>query len=125
MLNRCNYGTSDGLNSCNALFYKLFENETFQEFFFERLDLLVKNDLNPKKLTERWDALMADLHNDMSLNIERWKGHECEPGAERTHNSMAEFEQVANNVRSRYFSQEYIDNMVSCFKQKAEEFLNH
>ncbi len=121
LLSKMNTETCDGLTCCNALFYKLFKTEPFRELFFERLELLCSNELAPKNTQKRWDDLYNSVYNDMKYNVERWAGHDCEPGEERTYNSMAEWEQVAAKVRSTYLSEEYLEQFKACFYEMGKE----
>lgn len=115
--------THDGLDSANAIIYKLMQTSKFQSILFERLDILTKNELSSKNLLARWDNLINLVSHDMKYNIERWTGHDCEPGVEHTHNTFADWERVAKAARNTYLTEEYVNNFVSCFKSVGASML--
>ena len=74
----------------NPLFYNLFKNDEFKDYFYERLDFHMKNTISPEKVTERIDAIYNLISNDMKYEIERWKDAKDDSGMAR-HNTVAKW----------------------------------
>lgn len=74
----------------NPLFYNLFKNDEFKDYFYERLDAHMKTTISPETVTARIDAIYNLIAHDMKYEIERWKDATDESGMGR-HQTVAKW----------------------------------